>query len=173
MEAQCLQKQRVVAAATATSKDAAEPLDDATVHCCEALRGINDVDLRTVVAATPGPVSGGALGWAVTGAINARDILAPDGGEEKLVAAAAWCTTIARAMAVRQQFGQSPTGISAGPFDADGESPSVLVPDPRAFTLTLSARGRLDRSGRPTPRPPMRPLDRPTPPKRAAFAARH
>ena len=128
MEAQCLQKQRVVAAATATSKDAAEPLDDATVHCCEALRGINDVDLRTVVAATPGPVSGGALGWAVTGAINARDILAPDGGEEKLVAAAAWCTTIARAMAVRQQFGQSPTGISAGPFDADGESPSVLVP---------------------------------------------
>ena len=31
-------------------------------------------------------------------------------------------------MAVRQQFGQSPTGISAGPFDADGESPSVLVP---------------------------------------------
>ncbi len=128
MEAQCLQKQRVVAAATAPSKDAAEPLDDATIHCCEALRGISDADLWAVTAATPGPVSGGAVAWALTGAIIARGIIAPDGGEEKLVAAVAWGTTIARALAVRQQFGQSPTGISAGPFDADGESPSVLIP---------------------------------------------
>ena len=128
MEAQCLQKQRVVAAATAPSKDAAEPLDDATIHCCEALRGISDADLWAVTAATPGPVSGGAVAWALTGAIIARGIIAPDGGEEKLVAAIAWGTTIARALAVRQQFGQSPTGISAGPFDADGDSPSVLIP---------------------------------------------
>ena len=128
MEAQCLQKQRVVAAATAPSKDAAEPLDDATIHCCEALRGISDADLWAVTAATPGPVSGGAVAWALTGAIIARGIIAPDGGEEKLVAAIAWGTTIARALAVRQQFGQSPAGISAGPFDADGESPSVLIP---------------------------------------------
>ena len=128
MEAQCLQKQRVVAAATAPSKDAAEPLDDATIHCCEALRGISDADLWAVTAATPGPVSGGAVAWALTGAIIARGIIAPDGGEEKLVAAVAWGTTIIRAMAVRQQFGQSPAGISAGPFDADGESPSVLIP---------------------------------------------
>ena len=126
MEAQCLQKQRVVAAATAPSKDAAEPLDDATIHCCEALRGISDADLWAVTAATPGPVSGGAVAWALTGAIIARGIIAPDGGEEKLVAAIAWGTTIARALAVRQQFGQSPTGISAGPF----EWPAAVLPPP-------------------------------------------
>ena len=128
MEAQCLQKQSVVAAATAPSKVAAEPLDNATVHCCDALRGIRDADLWAVTAATPGPVSGGAVAWALTGAVIARGILVPDGGEEKLVAAVAWGTTIVRAMAVRQQFGQGPAGISPGPFDADGALPSVLIP---------------------------------------------
>ena len=128
MEAQCLQKQSVMAAATAPSKDAAEPRDNATVHCCDALRGIGDIDLWAVTAATPGPVSGGAVAWALTGAVIARGILVPDGGEEKLVAAVAWGTTIVRAMAVRQQFGQGPAGISPGPFDADGALPSVLIP---------------------------------------------
>ena len=109
-------------------KDAAEPRDNATVHCCDALRGIGDIDLWAVTAATPGPVSGGAVAWALTGAVIARGILVPDGGEEKLVAAVAWGTTIVRAMAVRQQFGQGPAGISPGPFDADGALPSVLIP---------------------------------------------
>ena len=108
MEAQCLQKQSVVAAATAPSKVAAEPLDNATVHCCGALRGISDDDLWAVTAATPGPVSGGAVAWALTGAVIARGILVPDGGEEKLVAAVAWGTTIVRAMACLLYTSPSP-----------------------------------------------------------------